>query len=136
MSMLGQLQTTYRWQVLNSTGQTLATSAVVVKFKPGKYLPTGALSLAAVATEYTNSGSTITNGSYGTGGTIDNSANLYLGGMVEFTVTAPASSNGDVILYLQRSVDGGTTWEDSGLGIPVAVLNFTTSGTKRIVRAL
>jgi hypothetical protein len=62
---------------------------------------------------------------------IDNSTSKWVGATIEFTVIAPASSNGDVVLYIDRSLDDGTTFPDNGLGQVIAVLNFTTSGTKR-----
>jgi hypothetical protein len=73
----------------------------------------------------------LTNVTYLNSAAIDNSVTKLIGATIEFTVSAPASANGDVILYIERSLDDGTTFPDNGLGQVVAVLNFTTSGTKR-----
>lgn len=76
------------------------------------------------------SGSTVTNGSYFSGTTQDNSTSAYLGGTFKFSVTAPTSASGTVTVYLQQSTDGGTTWPDNGGGQVVKVFAFTTSGTQ------
>ena len=51
------------------------------------------------------------------------------------TVDIPTGSpnpNGDVAIYLEVSTDEGLTWPDEAAGYPVARLNFTAAGTKRI----
>jgi hypothetical protein len=133
------LPKTYRFQVLNGTGQTLATSAVTVKAVRWKFNTDGTVNYeSSAATTVSNSGSTITNGSYFNGTTQDNTAGGtgWLGGEFTMTVTAPTSSAGDVTLYLQVSYDGGTTWDTNGLGMPVCSINFAASGTKTASFAL
>lgn len=130
------LPKTYRFQVLNSTGQTITqNSGILVKALRQKLSSTGAMSFESSATTILDNAATdVTTGSVFSGSTVDNSSDGYMGGEFEYTVVAPASSNGDVTLYLQSSVDGGTTWPDDSLGRDfVAVLNFTTNATKRTV---
>jgi hypothetical protein len=134
MSLLGPLQEYWRLQAVNNTGQTLASLGITVKFQGGKYNSSGVLVLGSEGVVLTNGG-TLANGAYLIGSTVDNRTDLFTGGTIEFTVTAPASSNGDVILYLQRSLDN-IGWEDNGLGIAIASLNFTGAATKRKVRTI
>jgi hypothetical protein len=124
------LALTYRFTVLNGTGQTLAAGAVKVKARRWKFTSAGALSYEGSETSIYSNAGTITNGSYDSSSSVDNSSNLFVGGDFYFEVTAPASSSGEVTLYYERSTDGGTTWATSGLGTIVSVLNFTTAGTK------
>lgn len=125
---------TYRFQVLNSTGQTIAVAGISVRVRRFKYGTDGSATFESSQATAISTGGTTANGAYATSSTIDNTTDKYLGGSAEFTVVAPTSASGNVTLYLQRSVDGGTTWGDDGLGVQVATLNFTASGTKRIVR--
>lgn len=131
--MLGE---TFRFQVLNETGQTINVGSggdVVINTKLSKFDSNGALSFD-VETEQFNLSSNLTDGSYSSGSAIDNSTDKWLGGDVEITVTTDnASSAGDVSIFLQRSTDGGTTWPSDGEGIPIAVFTFTTNETQRKV---
>jgi hypothetical protein len=120
----------YRFTVRNETGQTLAANAVKVQARRWKFASDGALSYEANETEVLNNGSTIATAAYASSSAVDNSADLFIGGDFELEVTAPASSNGDVILYYEPATDGGTQFATNGLGAIVAVLNFITSGTK------
>jgi hypothetical protein len=134
MSALGP---DFRFTVLNSTGQTIAASGVVVRYKAWRYANDASVQFdSSVVTPITlgsipASPGTLINNSYMSSDAIDNSTSKWVGATIEFTVTAPASSNGDVVLYIDRSLDDGTTFPDNGLGQVIAVLNFTTSGTKR-----
>lgn len=120
----------YRFTVFNGTGQTIAANAVRVKSRRWKFSSTGSLVYEGSEVELLNNGSMISNSNYSSSSTIDNSSDLYIGGDFSFHVTAPSSANGDVLLYYDRSTDGGSTWNSNGLGTLVCVLNFTTSGTK------
>lgn len=125
---------TYRFRLLNSTGQSLAQNSVTLKTIREKFTSAGALSLEGSEASLafaTLAAGVLTTGSYDATATQDNTTNLYLGGTFVWTVTAPASSNGNVTVWLQHSTDGGTTWPDDGEGIQMPLLNFTTSGTKR-----
>lgn len=125
---------TYRFTAYNATGQTIAANAITIKPRRWKYGTDGSLTDEASGTaDVLAQSATLANASYKTGTTQDNTALKYIGGQFEITVTAPASSNGKVEIYCERSVDGGTTWPDNGRGEWVATFNFTTSGTKRDV---
>ena len=124
------LPKTYRFQIMNETGQTLADGAVTIKAVRYKFTSGGAVSYeGSEGTAFSTAGTTADD-AYLNGTTQDNSANLYVGGHFELTVTAPASAAGNVTCFLQRSMDGGTTFDGDGLGEIVAAINFTTSGTK------
>lgn len=120
----------YRFRVLNNCGQTISAGNVKVYARRFKFDSTGALSYeSSETTVYTSSGG-ITTGSYDNSSMIDNSSSLYIGGAFALEVTAPASASGNVILFFERSTDGTTRVDTAGVGDVVAVLNFTTSGTK------
>lgn len=128
--MIG-LPHTYRFLTLNNTGQTVSANNIKVNARRVKFNSNGSLLYeGAESGVYTNVASMV-NGVYNSGITQDNTGSGWLGGDFEFTVTAPASSNGNVDLYLQRSTDGGTDWGDPDLADLVSSLNFTTSGTKQ-----
>ena len=126
---------TYRFTIQNTTGQTLAANAVTVKPRRWKYGTDGSLAdEASGVADVLAQTATLANAAFKAGNTQDNLTNKYIGGFFEFTATAPVSSLGNVDLYLERSVDGGTTWPDNGIGTGwVATLNFTAAGTKRDV---
>ena len=123
---------TYRFTAYNATGQTLAANAVTIKPRRWKYASDGSLTdEASGAADTLAQTSTLANAAYKTGTTQDNTTNKYLGGFFEITITTPASSNGDVSIYCERSVDGGTTWPDNGRGELVTTINFVGVATKR-----
>lgn len=125
---------TYRFTIYNATGQTLAANAVTIKPRRWKYGTDGSLTDEATATADTLAQTaTLANVTYKTGTTQVNTTDKYIGGQFEITVTAPASSVGTVKVYCERSVDAGTTWPDSGLGVWIATFSFTAAGTKRDV---
>lgn len=134
MSALGP---DFRFSIYNGTGQTIAGGGIVVRYKGWKYANDASVVFDGSIITAINLGTTpaspatLTNVTYLNSAAIDNSVAKLIGATIEFTVSAPASSNGDVILYIERSLDDGTTFPDNGLGQVVAVLNFTTSGTKR-----
>ncbi len=123
----------YRFKIQNALGQTITQdNGITVKARRVKLDSNGALSFESSEATILDNGTTdVTASSYFAGTAQDNSTDKWLGGDFEFTVTAPVSSSGDVRLFLERSTDGGTDWDDDGLGQIVAVLTFTTSGTKR-----
>lgn len=125
---------TYRFTIQNKTGQTLAANACTLLPRRYKLGTDGSLTIETSGTGgILQQTSTVANLVYHSGTTQDNTTNKYIGGFFEFTVTAPASSSGSVVLTIEYSVDGGTTWPDAGLGEWVATIPFTTAGTKRIV---
>lgn len=121
----------YRFVTENLLGQTIGAGDVTVTARRKKLDSNGAVSFEpAEGTAYNNAG-TITTGSLDAGSAIDNSTDKFMEGDFLFEVVAPASSNGDVNLYLQVSTDGGTVFDDNAINLPVATLSFTASGTKR-----
>jgi hypothetical protein len=120
----------YRFTVLNQTGQTVAANAVKIQARRHKFSTDGALEYEGSEAEVFNNGSTIANGAYSSGAALNNSSTLFLGGDFEVEVTAPASVDGNVTIYYEPATDGGTQFASNGLGIMVAVLTFTASGTK------
>ena len=125
------LPDTYRFKVLNQCGQTVGANQVKVYAKRYKFDSTGALSYESVEATTLDNGSTIATGAYSAGTTQDNTSNKYIGGTFMFVVTAPASANGNITLFVERSTDAGSNFDTDGVGDMIAVLNFTTSGTKR-----
>lgn len=126
--MLGQ---TYRFTILNSTGQTLAANAVTIKPRRWKYASDGSLTdEASGAADVLAQAATLANAAYKNGTAQDNTVNKYIGGFFEISITAPASSAGNITVWRQNSVDGGTTWPTDGLGEPCAQVRFTAAGTK------
>jgi hypothetical protein len=121
---------TYRFSVLNSLGQTMATSAIVIKGRRWNFSSSGVQTWEASEAAIDTSGSTLANGAYFSGTTQDNSTNAYLGGTFKFTIIAPTSASGTVTVFLQRSTDGGTTWPDNGNGTSVKVFSFAAAGTQ------
>jgi hypothetical protein len=124
------LAKTYRFTVYNSTGATVATATVKAIRK--KFDTSGALSFEG-SEGTVASVSALGTGSYSSGSTVDNSSDKYVGGDFEFEVVISAGSpSGDVLVYYQRSTDGGTSYDTDGYGDVVGVLNFTGTGTKRV----
>lgn len=126
--MLGR---NYRFTAKNETGQTIAAAATTVNARRYKFASDGSITFETAEANILSNAATLANGAYTAEDAVDNSADKWLGGTFEFVVIAPASSNGNVILYYEESTDGGTDWPDSGLSHVVAVLNFTVAGTKR-----
>lgn len=96
--------------------------------------------MATVELNFTNNNTiTITldslaNGSRATSNTIDNSSDRFLSADIQFKITTAAagvSATGTVTVYIIRSVDGGSTFDDSSdnsevLGVFNANANATT----------
>ncbi len=124
--MLGR---TYRIQVLNSCGQTLASSSITVTARRWNFNSSGTATWEGSETTVWSGNSTITTGSYASSGSVDNSTNAYLGGTFKIAVTTPASASGLITFYLQRSTDGGSTWPDNGNGQVLRVFSVAASTT-------
>lgn len=124
------LAKTYRFRVGNTTGETLAIGAVTIKGIRNKFNSQATISYeSSEADLYSNSG-TIADAAFEPGDTIDNSSDLYLGGHFELTATVPGTPTGNVTVYIERSTDGGTTWDTAGLGDIAEVINFTSATTQ------
>lgn len=116
----------FRFHAWNATGDGVVVTLKVDYFK---FDADGALVFAAAATEL--NGVSVANGAGEESATRDNSENLYLGGVVEFTVVGETNCAGPVEIYLQASVDGGTTWPTDRYGILVGVVQVGASETIR-----
>lgn len=122
---------TYRFVAYNACSQALAANAITIKPRRWKFGTDGLLTDEASGTaDMLGQTGTLANVTYKLGATQDNTTNKYIGGFFEISVTAPASANGDISIYCERSIDGGTTWPDNGLGEWVKTFNFTAAGTK------
>jgi hypothetical protein len=126
----------YRFKVYNDLGQTISTGNVTVKARRVNFDTDGGLVFEGSEATVLSNGSGLADNTYLAGTTQNNSSLKWVGGTFVFSVVAPASSDGDVFLYLERSTDAGTTWDTDGLGQAVAALNFTTSGTKVLTFSL
>jgi len=124
---------TYRFTLRNECGQTLAQNNATVTGRRFKWAA-GTKSYDDETTEYTmDDAGGLADGSYDNGATRDNDdsgAELWDGGDFVLTITAPASASGEFYLYYDVSTDGGTDWPTNGYGRLVAVIAFTSSGTK------
>lgn len=122
---------TYRFAIYNATGQTLAANAVTILPRRWKFGTDGSITNeASGTTDILGQTSTLANATYKTGTTQDNTTNKYIGGIFEIKVIAPTSANGNVTIFLDRSVDGGTTWPDNGRGVIIKTFVFTAAGTQ------
>lgn len=132
----------YRFTVRNQTTQTIAANSIFVRIRRHK-LVDGILTYEQSETQPLTNFATLTDGSFLNGDTIYNETGYgtgtgtgvddedWLGADVYFEVQSPASSNGNVTLYLDLSTDGGLTFNDNGLGRQLATLSFSSSTTKR-----
>jgi len=79
------------------------------------------------------SGGNIGANSYRTGSTWSNTVSGWLGGEFSISSFAPTGASGNLAVYLETSVDGGTTWPSpvsangQGGGIIVAVIGFAST---------
>ena len=121
----------YRFKVYNNTGVSIAISNVKVYARRWKFSSTGAISYESSQDTVLNNAGSLATATYLAGDTEDNSTDLFIGGTFMFEVNPTTGSpNGNVILFFERSTDGGTTWDSDGTGDVVAVLNFTSTGAK------
>lgn len=83
--------------------------------------------------------------SYRTGSTMSNTASGWLGGEFSISSFGPSAASGNIVVYLETSVDGGTTWPSpasangAGGGQIVAVVAYastTTASTASTVRVV
>lgn len=121
----------YRFTALNSCGQQIASSGIVITGRRWKFNSSGAVVFESSEAALYTSPSAINNAAYyvPSGSGIDNSTDLYVGGDFRFTLVAPASSAGDVTLYYEFSTDGGTTWPTNGNGIIVCTISASAATT-------
>jgi hypothetical protein len=108
---------------------------------------TGTLSFEAASFVFFSMAGTVSiaANSYVTGSTLSNTVSGWLGGEFNFSAFASGNASGNLVLYLETSPDGGTTWPSpasangAGGGMIVAVLGFastttaSTASTTRVV---
>jgi hypothetical protein len=112
----------YRWQVYNGTGVSVTITA---KVKQWKFDSSGALVFAAESTPLNAVvASTLT---YANSAGINNATDKYLGTQMTVLFDVAAAATGNVIVYLQQSTDGGTTWPTDGDGLVVGSHYFNAS---------
>ena len=153
MSMLG-LPETYRFGLFNNTGATISNGPAgqpgpTVSGRRVRFDSTGTLSYEAASFTFYSvtslSGGNIGANSYRTGSTWSNTASGWLGGEFSISSFGPAAASGNLVVYLETSVDGGTTWPSpasangAGGGMIVQVVGFastTTASTASTARVI
>lgn len=116
----------FRVWVQNESG---VTANVTCKYLGKKIDSNGALEYEGSATTiYTNAA--LATGSGSAGSAVVNTTAKNLEGDVEITAILGGSPSGDVRVYAQSSIDGGTTWDENGTGRLLASINFQAAGTK------
>jgi len=124
--MLGR---NYRIVVLNNSGQTLASSSITVTARRWSFNSSNQTVWEGTEATIWSGNTTVANAAYQASGSVDNSANGYLGGTFKIVVTTPVSAAGTITFYLQRSTDGGSTWPDNGNGQVLRVFSVAASTT-------
>lgn len=148
MSQIG-LPETFRFCIFNQTGIALSnggsTPTPTVGGRRVRFDSTGTLSYESAEFRFFSNPASIGANSYVVGSTWSNTASAWLGGEFELSCFASGGASGNVVLYLETSVDGGATWPSpasangAGGGIIVAVLGFantttnSTASTARVV---
>ena len=152
MSQIG-LPESFRFGLFNQTGATISNAAnqpgPTISGRRVRFDSTGTLSFEGTSFVFFSvtslSGGNIGANSYRTGSTWSNTASGWLGGEFSVSSFAPTGASGNLVVYLETSVDGGTTWPSpasangAGGGIIVAVLGWastttaSTASTTRIV---
>lgn len=120
----------YRFQVKNDTTETIADGVTTIKVRRFKFDSAGARVFEVLEGTVFSTAGAITNGSFLDGAAQDNSVDLYDGLHAEVTTTVPGTPDGNLTVFLQRSTDGGVTFDDDGLGERVCTINFTAATTK------
>ena len=144
--------------IFNQTGATISNGPAAqpgptVSGRRVRFDSTGTLSFEATSmvffslTSLSGTGAAVNIGanSYRTGSTFSNTASGWLGGEFSISTFGPSAASGNVVVYLETSVDGGTTWPSpasangAGGGIIVAVIGFastTTASTASTIRTV
>lgn len=113
----------FRFRLQNTQNQAITCA---LTYRPWKFDSSGALvygaEVAAIA-----SGSIAATSGTAVQSNINNSSDLWLGAEITVAMTAAAATNGSgaVIVTLERSTDGGTTWPTTGLGAAVGAYTVT-----------
>lgn len=109
--MLGR---NFRFRVSNTQNQNVT---VTLTYRPYKFDSSGALVYGSEVTAISAVSVAATTGTTNQTG-VDNSTALNIGAEITVSFTAAAATNGTgaMIVTLERSTDGGTTWPTAGLG--------------------
>lgn len=117
----------YRLVAVNSTGVQIDSGLVTVDLKPFSGDGSGGVSHGAEQTG--NNSSSISAGSSQVLLTVNGSTAIGLNGNVNANLSTNGSvPNGDVDVFIERSTDGGTSWERDPT--PVFTENFTSKTDK------
>lgn len=116
------LGATFRYQVYNGTGVTVT---VTLKDKRWKYGTDGSLTFSSEATPISAVG--VTTLAYSNSSTVDNTTDKNIGAHITALFDVPSSATGSVLVYVQRSTDGGTTWPSDGQGLLLGGNYFNAS---------
>jgi hypothetical protein len=117
----------YRIVAVNSTGVSIDAGLLVADIKP--YSGDGSGGLSHGAEQSASNGSSVSGGSSVTLVSVSGSTAVGLNGNVNGNLSTNGSTpSGDVEWYIERSTDGGSTYERDPT--PIAVLNFTSKTDK------
>lgn len=116
-----------RFSVNNQAGVAVD---VVIKARFWKATSSG-LVYSTEQTVYSQTGiaSSTTTWTADAGNAFDNSASLYMGADLVVTITPSASATGIVSVQMDRTTDGGTTYNTGGEGQHVVKHQFAASST-------
>ena len=145
MSQIG-LPETWRVCIFNQTGITVSNKSggsetpPTVSGRRVRFDSTGTLSFEAASFTFfsvtsLSNNNNIGNNSYVVGSTWSNTVSGWLGGEFSISVGTLSNASGNVTVYLETSVDGGTTWPSpasangAGGGIILAVVGFASTAT-------
>jgi hypothetical protein len=117
----------YRFVAVNSTGVQIDASLITVDIKPFSGDGSGGVSHGTEQTA--SNSSSISAGSSQVILTVNGSTAIGLNGNVNAALSTNASTpSGDVDVFIERSTDGGTSWERDPT--PVFTENFTSKTDK------
>jgi hypothetical protein len=124
----------YRFTVENKLGQTIAVDDVDITARRWKPNASGTLNFETVETLFHREPNTVANNAFFATSGADNTTSGFYGGDFSCKLTAPASSDGRLIIRYEVSTDGGAAFGSgnsavTGAGDIVAVMNVTTAGT-------
>jgi hypothetical protein len=117
----------YRLVAVNSTGVSIDSGLITVDVKPFSGDGSGGVSHGTEQTD--SNSSSISAGSSQVILTVNSSTAIGLNGNVNASLSTNASTpSGDVEVFIERSTDGGTSWERDPT--PVYTENFTSKTDK------
>jgi len=126
------------WQIKVKNDSSV-TVTVTVQTRGYKLTSAGALEYESAAVTLTNlNAASVASGATATSTTVTNSANLFLGMHIEAKVVTPSGNapagNKQLIVYIQRSADSGTDFDNTDAHI-LAIVPMTAAATTYIQTA-